>query len=367
MDSVTQFVLGASVGVAVMGRRMGVRKAAITGGLLGTLPDLDVFWPNDDPIDSFVTHRSATHSLILHTIATPFLGEALRRVFTGLKDHRVMAYLAVFLCLTTHALLDSLTIYGTQLFWPIWKEPLGLGSVFIIDPLYTIPLLIMTVWALFQKNWSDRYGKGLIVALLLSTSYLGWGAAAQSFAYDLGKKELSKLGIAPDQMMGTPVPFSTLFWRIIATDKTHDYSVYVPLLGGETTLTTYKNRRIPARLTCWVDKELHSEGPLKTLSDFSDGYYRLDIDEDKIRYSDLRMGLSQTYAFQFNIALLDHPEIKDLAIERMPAERQFAGDRAWIKNGILGNKSIRPIEKESLVELGFENATVPETKLMTGC
>ena len=34
MDPVSQFVLGASVGTAVLGRRMGVRKAALAGGHL---------------------------------------------------------------------------------------------------------------------------------------------------------------------------------------------------------------------------------------------------------------------------------------------------------------------------------------------
>ena len=71
MDSVTQFALGATVGAAVLGKRLGVRRAAIAGGLLGTLPDLDVYIPVDDPVESFVGHRGATHSLIVHALITP--------------------------------------------------------------------------------------------------------------------------------------------------------------------------------------------------------------------------------------------------------------------------------------------------------
>ncbi|NQW01956.1 MAG: metal-dependent hydrolase [Rhodospirillales bacterium] len=350
MDSVTQFTLGAVVGVAVMGRRVGLRKAAIAGGLLATLPDLDVFWPNDDPIDRFVTHRSATHSLLVHSLITPVLGEGLMRLVRGLRDNRRLAYLAVFLCLTTHALLDALTIYGTQLFWPVWKQPVGLGSVFIIDPLYTLPLLVITVWALVQGNWSTRFGRGLVAALLISTGYLGWGIAAQAWVLDQGNRELARLGIVADRVIATPVPFSSLFWRIIATDARHDYSVYVPLLGGRKALTTFRNQRLPAELVCWDRKMRDMDGPLKTLADFSDGFYRLDREQNRIRYSDLRMGLSHTYAFQFTLADQNGPAITLVTPERYPAERNRPGDMAWLWAGIQGQKMIRPSEQQNLVE-----------------
>ena len=42
MDSLTQIVLGAAVGEAVAGRKLGA-KAALWGAIGGTLPDLDVF------------------------------------------------------------------------------------------------------------------------------------------------------------------------------------------------------------------------------------------------------------------------------------------------------------------------------------
>ena len=39
MDSLTQLALGAGVGAAVLGRRIGPRRAAAAGAVLGTLPD----------------------------------------------------------------------------------------------------------------------------------------------------------------------------------------------------------------------------------------------------------------------------------------------------------------------------------------
>ena len=43
MDSVTQFTLGAAVGVAVMGRRTAAGNRRSGAAVCGTLPDLDVF------------------------------------------------------------------------------------------------------------------------------------------------------------------------------------------------------------------------------------------------------------------------------------------------------------------------------------
>ena len=71
MDSLTQFLLGAAVSTACLGKTLGPRKAALVGGALGTLPDLDVFIPFDDPVDSFVLHRGATHSLFIQALAAP--------------------------------------------------------------------------------------------------------------------------------------------------------------------------------------------------------------------------------------------------------------------------------------------------------
>ena len=61
MDRVTQFAFGACVGIAVLGRKVGPRRAALTGGILGTFPDLDVFLAPDDPIEAFVQHLSLIH------------------------------------------------------------------------------------------------------------------------------------------------------------------------------------------------------------------------------------------------------------------------------------------------------------------
>ena len=72
MDSVTQLVLGAAVGEATLGRRVGSR-AKLWGAVCGTIPDLDVFIPLGDPVRDFTYHRSFSHSLIVLAALTPLV------------------------------------------------------------------------------------------------------------------------------------------------------------------------------------------------------------------------------------------------------------------------------------------------------
>jgi len=134
MDSLTQFALGATVSALCLGKSIGPRKAAILGGVLGTLPDLDVFLPFDSPVDSFVLHRGWSHAFAIHALAAPVVGEIILRLFTALRDRRALVYLTVFLCFTTQ----------------------------------------------FKSAWSQRLGRAIKTALIFTTAYMGLSIALQA-------------------------------------------------------------------------------------------------------------------------------------------------------------------------------------------
>jgi len=159
MDSVSQFALGAAVGVAVMGSRTAPWKAALWGGVCGTLPDLDALIDYGDAVSNMTLHRAETHSLFWQTLASPPIAAAIAALDRGSAPVRRSFpgwLLAVWLALVTHALLDGMTVYGTQLGLPFTDHPFGLGSIFIIDPLYTIPLLVGVFVAARAKQWDGR-------------------------------------------------------------------------------------------------------------------------------------------------------------------------------------------------------------------
>lgn len=346
MDSLTQFVLGAGVGAAVLGPRIGPRKAVLIGGLVGTLPDLDVFFPHDDPVDSFTLHRGASHSFIVHAVVTPILGEALVRLFGKLRDQRPRTYLAVFLVLATHAALDALTVYGTRVFWPLFPDPVSIGSIFIIDPVYTLPLLVVTVWALCISAWTARFRHALTTALVVSTAYLGWSLTAQQMVEQRAARLIAASGIDVDQLRATPMPFSTLLWRVIALEGDHYLNLYVPVLGDDKAITAYMHPRGTGRIACLGNNEA-----LRKLATFSDGYFRLDAVDGEILVSDLRMGLTPNYVFRFAVAETTPQGVTAIVPERRAVERSSAGDLDWLISSIFGTPTLRPAEMAAAADL----------------
>ena len=73
MDSVTQFVLGAAVSAEALGTRTAARKAVVWGGVIATLPDLDVLIDHGDAVRNMVEHRAQSHSLFWLTLLSPLL------------------------------------------------------------------------------------------------------------------------------------------------------------------------------------------------------------------------------------------------------------------------------------------------------
>ncbi|MDF1791673.1 MAG: metal-dependent hydrolase [Thalassobaculaceae bacterium] len=354
MDSVTQLALGAGVAAALIGPHAGPRKAAIIGAVLGTVPDLDVFVPLGDPVTDFVLHRGPSHSLVVQAIVTLFVAEPLVRLVRGLRDHRVATYLAVYLCFATHALLDAMTIYGTRIFWPILPEPVGLGSMFIIDPLYTVPLLVAFVWALCIGQWTARFARVLTAVLVLSSGYLGWSALGQRIAEGRGAAALAAFGVDAERIIATPMPFNTLFWRVIAIDRDRYLNLYVPLLGDAAAITAYAHPRGGTLLAC-------SEAVEKAtvLTAFSKGFFKLWEVDGRLRVSDLRMGVTPNYVFQFDVAERDGDTLAAIAPIRIPAKRGAEQrDIAWLWSGILGERVVRPAEADALYasEIGVRGA-----------
>lgn len=346
MDSVTQFALGAAVGAVALGPRIGPRKAALAGGLLGTLPDLDVLFPFDDPIDSFTLHRGPSHSFFVQALAAPLVGEAVVRLFKELREQRLRTYLVVYLIFVTHAVIDALTIYGTRVFWPLFRDPVGAGSVFIIDPLYSLPLLFVVVWAFFKGTWSRRFGLSAVVALALSTAYMGWGLAAQQVVKARASSLLADAGVVPERLMASPTPFNTVFWKAIAVDGDRYINLYIPLFGSRDEVTAYVHPRGTERLSC-----LEGSEALAKLAAFSDGFFRIDVEDGEVVVSDLRMGMTPNYVFRFAIAKQTDDGLEPMAPARRETVRSADGDTDWLFASLSGEAALRPAEALMAVNL----------------
>ncbi|MEW8244971.1 MAG: metal-dependent hydrolase, partial [Candidatus Thiodiazotropha endolucinida] len=284
MDPFTQILLGAAVGHATLGARVG-RKALFWGAVFGGMPDLDVFLPYADEVAAVTHHRGFSHSLVTHTIVAPILGAGLARLHAGEGASIARWTLLVWLALATHALLDAITIYGTQLFWPSTGPPVGLGSIFIIDPLYTLLLLVGVLWVAFARRKSNVGRRANRVGLGLSTAYLAGAIFIQAQVRDIAESELARQGVGYNRLIATPTPFNLLLWRVVAVAP-HGYREgYYSLLDPlpEIRFEQYSS-----------DESLLSsvgDAPAVTrLRWFTRGFYRVREIDGRLEITDLRMG-----------------------------------------------------------------------------
>ena len=295
MDSLSQFALGAAVGVAALGRRAPVWKAALWGGLCGTLPDLDALIDHGDPIRNMTFHRAESHSLFYLTLLSPLLAWLVARRGDGPGFRRW--WLATFLALFTHPLLDLMTVYGTQLLQPFTDRPYGVGSVFIIDPLFTLPLLgglLATGLAggLRRHRWNG-IGLGIAVA------YLGWSVAAQAWVTRVAERQLATQRIAVERLLVTPTAFNTLLWRIVAMEPGGGAyrEGFHSLLDapGPIVFDRYASER-------QLFDQLRGNWGMERIAWFSHGFFRITRRDDVVTIADIRMGQEPGYIFEFAVA-----------------------------------------------------------------
>lgn len=173
MDSISQAALGASIGEAVLGQKAG-RKGALYGAIIATIPDLDVLLlPFFDAYRSISIHRGYSHSILFSVVMAIVLTALMSRGRTLHQVSNVRLFLFAWLVLFTHMLLDAFTTYGTQLLLPFSNARIGFDSITVVDPVYTLPILLGVLLAItrFHKMQTPRRIANY-AGLALSTAYL---------------------------------------------------------------------------------------------------------------------------------------------------------------------------------------------------
>jgi inner membrane protein len=298
MDSVTQIVLGAAVGEAVLGKKIG-NKAMVLGAIAGTIPDLDVIANYfTDTVSALEIHRGFTHSIVFAVIFGLFFGWLL-----SLWDKRASLKQWSwfwFLCFVTHPLLDAHTTWGTHLFWP-FDLRLAYKNIFVIDPLYTLPFLMFLILAMFQKRGSVKRRRFNNLGLMVSSGYMLLtlifkGITYQKFVNALAEQKIDYLAIETK-----PSPMNTIMWTAnVETEEAFligDYSFF-----DSKPIQFFSHPKNHQALG-----DLREEDKVQRLIKITKGWYTISEREDGIYLNDLRFGMmsvdsnSEKFAFSFLI------------------------------------------------------------------
>lgn len=377
MDSITQAALGAAMGGAVLGKKMG-NRALIIGGVAGTIPDLDVISRLfiDHEVYGLLYHRGLTHSILFTLVAAPlfawlacqyyekkiyakhwmqavwavwwslfyliilgafvglsywtghwvpialtgalgvgayFLGKTLRFNYRNPHSLAVEASfkswtLMFFLAFLTHWLIDACTAYGTQIFEPFSSYRVAFNNIFIVDPLYTGPLLIGIGAALFIKSVKKRATWNYI-GIALSTFYMAFTFYAKSLADGVIADNLDQQGIEYTEFISYPSIANCILWQTtVVTDDAYYFGLY-SLLDKEPKVEFMKLPKNHELLGAYKDNEL-----VKILLWFAQGYYNVTQNEDgTLQLNNLRFGLmggglmdlKDPYVFKFRVGQRD--------------------------------------------------------------
>ncbi len=353
MDSLSQIVLGAAVGEAVLGKKIGNRAMAI-GAVAGTIPDLDVIAnPFLTPMQAMDFHRGISHS-VLFSVAAPLLFGGITYFFFKKDIHKkngyrltigalplipilflgiiaiysaigissywgagislfIMLALSIpiiryirktpreieypsymnwywffFWCFATHILLDVFTTYGTQVFMPFSNMRATFSFISVVDPLYTLPFLLILLIASFMRRQSRARRITNWAGIIISSLYLLFAVFNKTATNQVVKDSLKEKGLTYERYMTSPTLFNTFLWSsTIEMDSSYligNYSKYDPEKRIKNFIEIPKNHHLLAG----HEEDEHVE----ILSRFSNGYYHLRYNQDStaVEWIDLRWG-----------------------------------------------------------------------------
>jgi inner membrane protein len=298
MDSLTQIVLGAAVGEAVLGKKVG-NKAMLYGAIAGTIPDFDTFASHfTDTVTALEIHRGFTHSIVFSVVFAPIFGWLVSR-WEKTASWKNWSWL-FFWGFLTHPLLDAHTTWGTQLFWPLDLR-LAYKNIFVIDPLYTLPFLVFVILAMRKKRTSPKRRKLNNLGLIISSAYMLLTLILKGITYQKFTDALQQQNILYSEIETKPSPFNTILWTAnVDTKDAYLIGHYSFFDAQPIQFNAYpKNHE-------WIE-DLKEEENLQRLIKITKGWYTITKENEKIYLNDLRFGLlgfspsAKNFTFSFQL------------------------------------------------------------------
>jgi inner membrane protein len=272
MDPLTQGVLG-----VVAAQSFAKPKVLLTASLLGLLsgmaPDIDIIIRSStDPLLALEFHRQFTHALFFIPVGGFICALVFSIIFRPLIRRAELSFLQTMLYCTlgyaTHGLLDACTTYGTQLLWPFSNARVAWNTISIIDPLFTLPLLLFMSLTLVYR--SKRLAMVSLAWIIIYTSV---GIVQRERAEAFGLQLALDRGHQPITLEAKPSFANLLVWKIVYTTESH---FYVDAIRAGWQAKYYQGDSIQ-KLNIeqefpWLDAESQQAKDIQRFRWFSNGY-----------------------------------------------------------------------------------------------
>lgn len=333
MDSITHLALGACMGEAFAGKKLG-KKAMLWGALAQSVADIDfvaALWM--DTPTALLAHRGFTHSFLFCALITPVMALLAERWHRphNIRLSRWMLFFGAVIF--THLFIDAFNNYGVGWFEPFSHRRISFNAIYVADPFFSIvPGIALLVLLLLKKKSLKRrlwWRLGLAVPAL----YLCFCLFNKARIDAQVKNILQKKQIAYTKYFTTPAPLQSWLWFVVACNDSGCYTGYRSLSDSKMDIDFHYFPRNDSLLYEWKDRET-----LRQLVRFSQGFYTVEQWHDTLVFNDLRFGQvlgwdDPTGHFAFHY-YLQYPGANKMVVQR----GRFAG---W--NGKVFRSFIRRI------------------------
>lgn len=300
MDVLSQAVIGSSLSQSFANDKSKQFSALIIGALAGMSPDLDVLInSNKDPILFLEFHRQFTHSLIFIPFGA-LICALFFYIFVKNKLTFYQVYVFSLLGFATHGLLDSCTSYGTQLFWPFSNDRVSWSVVSIVDPFFTIPILIGILIAAYRNNRVIARATFLYAIIFLSL-----GLVQKQRAENALTNLVQQRGHQVERALVKPSFANRHVWKLIYEYNNHYYVDAVKLLSSAEIIqgTSIKKINVVNDFP-WLNKDNQQAKDIERFRWFSGDFLALKPGSDNIifdvRYSFLPNDISLMWGIKLN-------------------------------------------------------------------
>lgn len=279
MDSLTQAALGAAIGQSLLSDKLKYKEALI-GAAVATIPDLDVLlYLIYDSYEMLSIHRGFSHSILFSFIGALIIAYFLSKWKWAKTISILKLLLFSWLCLITHILLDTFTAYGTQLFLPFSNERIGFDSINVVDPLYTLPLIIGLAFCFWKKKPIFNN-----LGLLVSSFYLILTLVNKQQTEKKISSIFSSEKIKYDSLLTMPVGIANLNWYGVAKSSDSIYMRKYSIINNE----NYKIYSFPINehYLNEIDEKIAEK-----MRWFAKGFYTVEKVNDKIRVYNLQVDM----------------------------------------------------------------------------
>ncbi|MFM7822620.1 MAG: metal-dependent hydrolase, partial [Bacteroidota bacterium] len=206
--------------------------------------------------------------------------------------------------LWVHEFLDTCTMYGTGLLMPFSDERFAFNNIFVVDPIYTIPLIVSVAWLLLVKSDHSHRFKLNLAGLAISSFYMvltfiNHGEAACSL-----DKTLKKRNINFSNTNTAPTLFNSFLWNVTAQTDSGYWTGYYSVFDDAETVELYFLPKIAES-----EEKFDNDETVDKLRRFSKGFGIIRETPSGSYFHDLRFGQVQgwsdpnsPFGFSFNLS-----------------------------------------------------------------